>query len=131
VHQQRGADADRVAGYRRHDRLGAAASAIMNLYTERSSIAPLTGRFFMKSSRSLPAVKISACRDQDGAHIGVAFGAFSASAMLWYIAAVIAFLRSGRLNSSVRMPSLMLLKISMSVSKKGRRLNLSALFYRV
>src|SRR5471030_360049 len=92
-------------------------NAIMKRNTARSSMpAPSAGReVFMKSSRSLPAVKISGLPTIRMARTAASCSpSLMASAMLWYIADVIAFLRSGRLNSIVNTPPALLLKISMS-----------------
>src|SRR5213593_300066 len=83
-------------------------SARMNWNTGESPLslpAPLGGRC-MKSSMSLPDVKmpgwpvISTARTA-----GSACAAFSASAIAWYIAMVIAFFFSGRATSMVATPS--------------------------
>ncbi|KAF7963155.1 hypothetical protein AWV80_13000 [Cupriavidus sp. UYMU48A] len=74
----------------------------------------------MKSSRSLPAVKISSLPRIRITRTALSSSAArSASAMAWYIAAVMAFFFSARSNSIVRMPWSMLVLMLMDASRGG------------
>ena len=92
-------------------------SARMNWNTGRSSVMAPSPTLFRKSSRSLPAVKISGLPVMRMARTLVSLSASRrASAMAVYMAPVMAFLRSGRLNSMVRMPLAVVVWMSIQVS---------------